>query len=338
MIKPSCLWSSIEAEVITGGESSAPWNAGGVSINPNAVQDGDLFFAAHGDDLERVMDAGAVAAIVPFGMKVPVGLPHIQVINTYEALRGFARVSRLRMKGKVIACQSDGLKRKVFAALPKKGNAYLSGAHMSASLANMNENAAHGVFGFSPIVEPDIAVIEDCKEALRHGLINMISQQCVVMISKHDAFSRDFVVNMHIKRHTKIVYIEDAILMDGLMRDIAQGFVGTDVLPISLKKKDKFARFRVKSVIQGYGRGHSMVLDAHHQAKDKIIMPKTISDMQVLYASKTAHTYSEIKYLTGGRENFEHVDIGSVRAGDHLVMRKKPQDKNLCFEGVLRAA
>ena len=43
------LWTDVSADAATGGRSTAPWRAGGVSMDTRALKAGDLFIALKGD-------------------------------------------------------------------------------------------------------------------------------------------------------------------------------------------------------------------------------------------------------------------------------------------------
>ena len=70
------LWTSDEAVAATGGRTTAPWAAAGVSIDTRTLQPGDLFVALKDvrdghDFVAQALEKGAAAALVS---RVPEGL------------------------------------------------------------------------------------------------------------------------------------------------------------------------------------------------------------------------------------------------------------------------
>ena len=101
MTKP--LWTSAEAERATGGTSTAPFEATGVSMDSRNLEPGDLFMAIigpHFDGHDFVRDAfqqGAAAAVVEGRPKgVSEQAPLLIVENAFEALEALARTARER--------------------------------------------------------------------------------------------------------------------------------------------------------------------------------------------------------------------------------------------------
>lgn len=104
------LWTSADADAATGGRSTHPWVASGVSIDSRTLEAGDLFVAIEGPNQDGhlyVADAfrrGAAAAIVrhvPEG--IPAGMPVLVVPDTLGALNALAAAARQRSAAKVIA-------------------------------------------------------------------------------------------------------------------------------------------------------------------------------------------------------------------------------------------
>lgn len=130
----SGLWTSAEAEKATGGRSSAPWEASGVSIDTRTLQEGDLFVALKDqrdghDFVAQALEKGAAAALVsrvPEG--VPEGAPLLVVDDVLEGLRALGRAARARMKGKVVAVTGSvgktGTKEMLRTALGAQGRTH----------------------------------------------------------------------------------------------------------------------------------------------------------------------------------------------------------------------
>ncbi len=69
-LQGAALWTAAEVDAATGGHSSAPWEATGVSIDSRTIAPGDLFIAIEGpnsdghDSVSEALTAGAAAAVV----------------------------------------------------------------------------------------------------------------------------------------------------------------------------------------------------------------------------------------------------------------------------------
>ncbi|MBC6437503.1 MAG: UDP-N-acetylmuramoyl-tripeptide--D-alanyl-D-alanine ligase [Rhodobacteraceae bacterium] len=105
----SVLWTSDEAGLATGGQNTAPWQAGGVSIDTRTLRPGDLFVALTSqrdghDFVAQALARGAAAALV---LHRPQGVardaPLLIVTDVLAALGALGRAARARMGGKVIA-------------------------------------------------------------------------------------------------------------------------------------------------------------------------------------------------------------------------------------------
>ncbi len=103
------LWTSDDAAAATGGTSTRPWTAGGVSIDTRTIRPGDLFVAlkAQRDGHEFVAQAlgkGAAAALVthrPDG--VAEDAPLLIVPDVQRALEDLGRAGRARTHARVVA-------------------------------------------------------------------------------------------------------------------------------------------------------------------------------------------------------------------------------------------
>lgn len=102
------LWTSDEAVAATGGRTTAPWAAGGVSIDTRTLQPGDLFVALKDvrdghDFVGQALEKGAAAALVS---RVPDGLssgaPLLVVPDVLKALEDLGRAARARGKARVV--------------------------------------------------------------------------------------------------------------------------------------------------------------------------------------------------------------------------------------------
>ena len=102
------LWTSDEAVAATGGRTTAPWAAGGVSIDTRTLQPGDLFVALKDvrdghDFVGQALEKGAAAALVS---RVPEGLssgaPLLVVPDVLKALEDLGRAARARGRARVV--------------------------------------------------------------------------------------------------------------------------------------------------------------------------------------------------------------------------------------------
>ena len=102
------LWTSDEAVAATGGRTTAPWAAGGVSIDTRTLQPGDLFVALKDvrdghDFVGQALEKGAAAALVS---RVPDGLasgaPLLVVPDVLKALEDLGRAARARGRARVV--------------------------------------------------------------------------------------------------------------------------------------------------------------------------------------------------------------------------------------------
>ena len=103
------LWTAEEAARVTGGENSADWVAGGISIDSRSLKPGDLFIALAGpsfdghDFVAAALAAGAAAAVVhrrPEGLD-PAAPIHL-VEDTLGALTALGAAARARSQARFI--------------------------------------------------------------------------------------------------------------------------------------------------------------------------------------------------------------------------------------------
>ncbi|MCE2521775.1 MAG: UDP-N-acetylmuramoyl-tripeptide--D-alanyl-D-alanine ligase [Rhodobacteraceae bacterium] len=103
------LWNSTEADGATGGKSTKPWCASGVSIDSRTLSEGDLFVALHDrrdghDFLAAAFSAGAAAAMVSrIPENTPRNAPLLVVEDVECSLSKLGAAGRSRSKAKVIA-------------------------------------------------------------------------------------------------------------------------------------------------------------------------------------------------------------------------------------------
>lgn len=195
MLHPAdILWTAAEADAVTGGRSTAPWLASGVCLKMEALKPGDLFFAGAEDDLAQAALKGAAAAVVPSryeaAREAGSPLPLVCVGDVFEAMRDLAMAARFRTHGIVMAvqgCAREPMQR----ALESVSQVHEGGRHLSLGLSAMPEHCDFGVFGFSPFVRPDVAVISDCQAALNSTVIESLPDNGVVIINADDAAFAD---------------------------------------------------------------------------------------------------------------------------------------------------
>ena len=155
----SALWTSDEIAMATGGTASVSFEVTGVTFDSREVQAGDLFVAMPGTihDGHRFVDsafaAGAAGAIVAH----PVSGPHVQVDDTFAALRALGRASRKRSKARVFGVTGSvgktSTKEALFAALERirpgkvhrSVKSYNNHTGVPLSLARMPRDADYGV-------------------------------------------------------------------------------------------------------------------------------------------------------------------------------------------------
>ncbi len=102
------LWTSTDAVAATGGQSTADWQANGVSIDTRTLQAGDLFVALKADRdghdfVAAALEKGAAAALVSH---VPEGVsptaPLLIVPDVLKALEDLGRAARARTDARVV--------------------------------------------------------------------------------------------------------------------------------------------------------------------------------------------------------------------------------------------
>ena len=106
----SALWTSAEMEAATLGHASAPFEAGGISIDTRTLRPGDLFVALQGeardghDFVAAAFDARAAAALVARDPgHLPKGAELLTVGHTQRGLEDLARAARARTNAHIVA-------------------------------------------------------------------------------------------------------------------------------------------------------------------------------------------------------------------------------------------
>ena len=184
------LWTAEDADKITGGQSSSPWECFGLSIDTRTLTAGDLFIALKGETgdgtafLEDAFKKGAAAALVPH--KTETSLPLLVVEDTLKALGDLAIAARERCTATRIAVTGsvgktstkDMLKWVLKDQGPTHGSVSSYNNHWGVplTLARMPEETKFGIFEvgmnhpgeiqpLSQMIKPQIAIITTVVEA-----------------------------------------------------------------------------------------------------------------------------------------------------------------------------
>ncbi len=160
---PAPLWTDTDAAAATGGTNTAPWQAGGVSIDTRTIEPGDLFVAltAARDGHEFVAQAlanGAAAALVTHRPdSVPGDAPLLIVPDVLAALEAMGRAARARTSARVAAITGSvgktSTKEMLRAALSGQGRTH-------ASVASYNNHWGVPLTLARMPADTDFAVIE----------------------------------------------------------------------------------------------------------------------------------------------------------------------------------
>lgn len=132
------LWTSSDAVAATGGRTTAPWAATGVSIDTRTLQPGDLFVALSAERdghafVAAALAKGAAAALVSH---VPDGLPQdaslLIVPDVLGGLEALARAARARTGARVVGVTGSAgktsTKEMLRVILDGQGRAHVSAA------------------------------------------------------------------------------------------------------------------------------------------------------------------------------------------------------------------
>jgi UDP-N-acetylmuramoyl-tripeptide--D-alanyl-D-alanine ligase len=157
------LWTSDEAERATGGTSSRPWRASGISIDSRGIAPGDLFVALKGpcydghDFAVQALAAGAAAVIANRPIRnLPENAAILRVEDSRAALTALARAARERSRASILAVTGSvgktGVKEALKFVLSLQGSTSGTRGNLNnelglpLSLARLPRNATYGVF------------------------------------------------------------------------------------------------------------------------------------------------------------------------------------------------
>src|SRR5690348_17127070 len=157
------LWTAEEAARATGGNSTAEWQAAGISIDTRSIEPGDLFVALQGDARDghefaaMALQKGAAAVLVSrVPPNVGEGAPMLLVEDTLVGLEALGRTARSRAAARIIAVTGSAgkttAKEMLRLMLSPQGIVAASAASYNnhwgvpLSLARMPADASFGVF------------------------------------------------------------------------------------------------------------------------------------------------------------------------------------------------
>ena len=193
----TALWTNIDADAATGGQSTAPWQASGVSIDSRSIEVGDLFIAISGPNFDghqyvkNAFAGGAVAALVTTKWAVAQDKsgtenPLLLVVDTMEALEKLAQSARKRCTARITTITGSagktGTKDMLSKALALQGRTTSTRGNLNnhwglpLSLARMPADSEFGVFelGMSHsgeishlvgLTQPHVAIITNVEAA-----------------------------------------------------------------------------------------------------------------------------------------------------------------------------
>jgi len=159
------LWTSADAATVTGGESTLPWQATGLSIDTRTLSPGDLFVALKGPHFDghdfsaNALAKGAAAAMIDhLASGISDNQPLLRVADTMAALEKMAIASRTRSAAQVIAVTGSvgktGTKEALYYVLSRQADTHASAGSLNnhwgvpLSLARMPVGAIFGIFEF----------------------------------------------------------------------------------------------------------------------------------------------------------------------------------------------
>ncbi len=242
------LWSSDDAMQATGGRSTRPWAANGVSIDTRTLQPGDLFVALKDvrdghDFVAQALANGAAAALVS---RVPDGVapdaPLLIVPDVLTALADLGRAARARTKARVIGVTGSvgktSTKEMLRAVLGRQGRVH-------AAEASYNNHWGVPLTLARMPVDADFAVIEI---GMNHpGEIAPLAR-----MARLDVAMITTVAAAHLEAFESIAGIahEKAAIMDGLARG------GVAVLPLDIETTPILLAkaVAVGAAVTGFGR------------------------------------------------------------------------------------
>ena len=344
------LWRCDEAAALTGGENTRAWSASGIAIAQEDITPGDLFFAAHGDDLALAFKRGAAAAVIPHTMKVDPKWSCLKVLNTYEALRLFAAAARHRSSAKVIAVQGDKTKRNIEQALSKTSETYSGGTHVSSSLAAIPEDVSYGVFGMSPMVAPDIVVITNPQKAQMSRVFSAMSPDGIVVIENmHHTDTPACMAAIRAAGVQTILTPEDILSGHAKLKDktlaraltlIAQQLTST----ISLIEPDQFTALKVRQLIDFGCSNKTLIMEslairaAAQKLTHDIHMPQTAASYRLVCTSKHLSTAPSLRAILKDEARYKEVSPEVLTPGDLLVFKKPQSTSKMLLSKALRFA
>jgi UDP-N-acetylmuramoyl-tripeptide--D-alanyl-D-alanine ligase len=221
------LWSSDDAVKATGGRTTAPWAADGVSIDTRTLQKGDLFVALQDardghDFVAHAFAQGASAALVSrIPGDLPEGAPLLIVPDVLAALADLGRAARARTKARVVGVTGSvgktSTKEMLRAVLGRQGRVH------AAEASHNNHWGVPLTLARMP-ADADFAVIEI---GMNHpGEIAPLARMAQLDVAMITA-----VAAAHLEAFASVAGIarEKAAIMDGLLPD------GVAVLPLGLE-------------------------------------------------------------------------------------------------------
>ncbi|MDB2683209.1 hypothetical protein N9Z27_03060 [Alphaproteobacteria bacterium] len=343
------LWCSKEAEILTGGQNTHAWYATGVAINVNEVLPGDVFFAAHGDDLDTVFKNGAVAAVIPHNMNADEKWPCMRVANTFEALRSFARAGRFKTHALVISVQGENERKTIARDLKGKADIHEGGRHMSQGLAAMPDDVSYGLFGFSPTVAPDIVIITDPEKATysrvfsampAHGvvLMDLSAKAAAPCLAAIKAAGIESVFDIHeILSNSKIVK-QKAVrsVLEISANILAKGF--TKLQP------EHYAALKVRNLIDIGVGNRTIVLNTANRSRDasqdiqQWDLPNRLESLNLVCTSKEVSIASSLhKAVRKARDvDFKKIVPEVLIPGDFVIFKKPASGEKIEFNTALR--
>ncbi len=202
-LKAGPLWTDAQADAATGGRSTAPWAANGVSIDSRSLAPQDLFVALQGpsfdghDFIAKAFEGGAAAALShrrPASGASPG--PLLLVDDTMAALRGLGQAARARSRARFIGVTGsvgktstkEALARCLRAQAPTAASAASLNNHwgLPLSLSRLPHDAVYGIFelgmnhpgeirDLTGLLRPDVALITNI-EAVHIGHFDSVEQ------------------------------------------------------------------------------------------------------------------------------------------------------------------
>ena len=277
------LWTSADAVKATGGTTTAPWQASGVSIDTRSLQPGDLFVALKDardghDFVAQALAKGAAAALVthcPDG--VAVDAPLLIVPDVLEALEHMGTFARARTRAKVVGVTGSVGKTSTKEML----RAILAGqGYVHAAEASYNNHWGVPLTLARMPVDADFAVIEiGMNHPGEIAPLARMAQPHVILIT--------IVAPAHLEAFPDVEAIahEKAAIMDGLMPDgIAILNADLPTTPILLAKA---AAAEASPVLFGTSPGAHYHMDHAQITDDATVVRATRNGAPLLFKVRT---------------------------------------------------